>query len=161
MCVALSSNIGPELTSFIAPDGLSLTLHGASYPHPTNSTPTPQALVVTLLCATEASDPSFTSYDGEELRIEWKHTAACKDAPPDGGEQDGGKGDDKTPAEGDEPASEGMGSGVGFFFLMYVIYTTRTSHFANPRLGWDWLWSHTSVWARTTITPHMALPAST
>ncbi|KAL1677270.1 autophagy-related protein 27 [Schizophyllum commune] len=116
--VAQSSSLEPSYSLLSSPEGISLTLHGASYPHPTNSTPTPQALVMTLLCASEASDPSFTSYDGEELRVEWKHTAACKDAPPDGGEKDGDKGDDKTPSEGDEPVSEGMGSGVGFFFLM-------------------------------------------
>ncbi|KAL1748859.1 autophagy-related protein 27 [Schizophyllum fasciatum] len=116
--VAQSAALEPAYSLLASPDGISLTLHGASYPHPTNSTPTPQSLVMTLLCAKDASDPTFTSYDGEELRIEWTHPAACKNE--GGGEKDGG-GEDKAPPEGDESKSEGMGNGVGFFFLVLLL----------------------------------------
>ncbi|TRM69964.1 autophagy-related protein 27 [Schizophyllum amplum] len=113
--VAQGSFLDASYSLLSSPEGISLTLHGASYPHPTNSTPTPQALVMTLLCSGEAMDPKFTSYDGAELQVEWAHPAACKNDVGDGGDTGG----DKTPADDGEPKS--MGSGIGFFFLVLIL----------------------------------------
>lgn len=66
---------------------------------------------MTLLCASEASDPSFVSYNGTQLSIEWKTPAAC--------------GDDKTGDDNDSDdgsSGESVGSGIGWFFLVYVPY---------------------------------------
>lgn len=107
------------LTCCLEPKGLSLQLHGPSYPHHNNSTLTPQSLNLTILCSTEASDPKFVGYDGAELQIEWSVPAGCAfkgDESPGGG-GGGGEGGDKNGSDGDKP-NESKGSGIGWFFLM-------------------------------------------
>jgi autophagy-related protein 27 len=88
-----------------------MTLHGPKYPLSTTLKPTPQEFVLKLLCATEASEPEFKSYDGKQAVVEWSAPSGCSyrsDVPSEGG--------DKTPEE-----SETVGSGVGWFFLLYVL----------------------------------------
>ena len=80
-----------------------MTLHGPPYPSSTTTEPTPQALVLNLLCHTEVSDPEFKSYDGSRMVVEWSAPAGCNFR----------SGDDKTP--------EAVGSGIGWFFLLSVL----------------------------------------
>jgi len=98
-----------------APKGLSLTFHGGEYPHPSTTVATPQSFNLTLLCATDTNDPTFSSYDGSQLRIEWSAPGGCAfqgDQPPENG---GGGGTDDESQEKDRKKS--VGSGVGWFFF--------------------------------------------
>ncbi len=83
-------------------------MHGPPY----TSNSTAQSFSLTLLCDPDASnsDPTFISYDGAELRLEWSSPAGCPF-----GESSGGGG---GPSDG--PAEESVGSGVGWFFLVSV-----------------------------------------
>lgn len=100
-----------------------MILHGSDYPHPSNSTLTPQSLNLALSCdPSEVSEPKFISYDGAELKLEWSAPAGCSFAA-----DDDHKGDDKTPDSGgdkdkdkDSSTEENVGSGIGWFFLAYV-----------------------------------------
>lgn len=97
-----------------APDGLSLIFHGSSYPSTSTASPTPQSFNLTLLCNQDTiSEPTFTSYNGSVLSVEWSAPAGCgtksSDVPSDGGddkEKDGGR------------KEEHVGSGIGWFFLV-------------------------------------------
>lgn len=97
--------------SALAPRGVKLTLHGPSYPSSTTLEPTPQAFILNLLCNPEASDPEFKSYDGAKAIVEWSAPSGCsfRSAPAEGG-------DDKPEREAEE-----VGSGIGWFFLLYVL----------------------------------------
>jgi hypothetical protein len=98
-------------TSQSAPDGLSLIFHGSSYPSAPNAAQ--QSLNLTLLCKSDTNEPTFTSYNGSVLNVEWGGPAGCgtkSDDVPSGG-------DDKE--EGGEK-KESVGSGIGWFFLVYV-----------------------------------------
>jgi hypothetical protein len=75
----------------------------------------PQSLNLTLLCATEANGPKFTSYDGSQLQLEWSAPAGCgfqgespPPPPPPPPENDTGGGNHK----------KSVGSGIGWFFLV-------------------------------------------
>ncbi|KAJ8488671.1 hypothetical protein ONZ45_g13864 [Pleurotus djamor] len=113
--------LNPEISALSSPaKGLSIILHGAEYPHATNSTPTAQSLQLTLLCEPgSTSEPKFVSYDGAQLKVEWSAQAGCavKD--------DDHEGDGKSP-DGDDKKDEGnnessMGSGIGWFFLVLLL----------------------------------------
>jgi len=99
-----------------SPKGIAVTFQGSSYPAPNTGEPIPQSFNVKLLCATENTDPTFSSYDGQALWVEWHASAGCAfqgapDTP------------DKKPADdiehGDEP--ERVGSGIGYFFLLLFL----------------------------------------
>lgn len=78
---------------------------------------TEQFLAINLLCASDASDPTFVSYNGSALQLEWKTPVACGESTGPGDDnKDGGNKDG-----GDEPASESVGSGIGWFFLAYAL----------------------------------------
>jgi hypothetical protein len=125
--IAQTSSLKPEYSSLSSPKGLSLTLHGASYPSridpKANNT---QALEVSLLCASEGEEasPTFVSYDSSKVKIEWKHSAGCgfeqTEQPP---KQDDDKKDDDKKDEGN-PTSEGVGSGINFFLLVILLAFT-------------------------------------
>jgi Autophagy-related protein 27 len=90
-----------------------MTLHGPSYPSSTTLEVTPQELVLNLLCATEVSEPGFKSYDGNRAVVEWSAPPGCSfrsEAPAEEG--------DKT------PEVEAVSSGIGWFFLLFVLYFT-------------------------------------
>jgi autophagy-related protein 27 len=106
---------------YVAPKGVTVTLHGPSYPSSSSADPLPQSFRLELLCATEASEYKFKSYDGAQVDVEWSTPAGCgfkkgddgespKDDETEGGGESGGGGDDKT--------EESMGSGLGWFFLV-------------------------------------------
>jgi hypothetical protein len=88
-----------------------MLLHGPSYPSSTTLEPTPQSFVLNLLCETEESEPQFRSYDGAQAVVEWSAPAGCsfRSEAPNGG-------DNKTP----EKEAETVGSGIGWFFLLFV-----------------------------------------
>ncbi|KAF9268901.1 hypothetical protein L218DRAFT_538473 [Marasmius fiardii PR-910] len=88
---------------------LSLIFRGAPYP-PSGSESTPQSLNVTLLCATEQSEPQLTSYNGSQLQVEWSTPVACETAEND---------DEKTGDQ--EESKESVGSGIGWFFLVLIL----------------------------------------
>lgn len=91
-----------------------MTLHGPVYPSSTTLEPTPQELVVDLLCATEESQAEFKSYDGTRALVEWSAPSGCnfRSDPSSGG-------DDKTP----DKEAEAVGSGIGWFFLLFVFHS--------------------------------------
>lgn len=104
--------------AFIAPQSLSISFGGSEYPHPSNSTPVNQVMQITFICNREVTDtPKFISYDGVRLVVEWTTPAGCyssgKDKPTG----------DKPVDDGKEQAPhESVGSGIGWFFLMYVLH---------------------------------------
>jgi hypothetical protein len=94
--------------------GLSLTMHGDTYPEPGNSDSTPQSLQVNILCSETQESPKFLGYDGSQLQLEWSHPAGCSTQ--DNGDGEKGDGGDDAGNPG-----ESVGSGLGFFFGMYVL----------------------------------------
>ena len=120
MCVhqRRCSGLGLIGTFMSAPRGVKMTLHGPSYPSSTTLEPTPQALILNLLCATETSEPELKSYDGAQAVVEWSVPSGCGmrgDPPSDD--------DDKPP----EKEVESVGSGIGWFFLLFV-FLLSTKH---------------------------------
>lgn len=108
--------IASLLKRLLPPDfkSLNILFEGPEYPHPANSTLTPQLLNVTIQCDSESmSEPRFLSYDGSTLNLEWSAPDVCpkdpKSEPPKG---DKG-GSDDGPAD-----EENVGSGIGWFFLV-------------------------------------------
>jgi len=113
--IARSSLLNPQYTALSSPKGLSLILHGPSYP----STPSQdQSLNLTLLCTDSStmSDPTFTSYNSSVLSVKWTHIAGCglvgEDDSEEGGEGGGG---------GEPAKDEAVGSGIGWFFLVLLL----------------------------------------
>ncbi|KAI9458550.1 type II membrane protein [Russula earlei] len=105
--IAHEPELQAEYTMLSSPRGVKITLHGLSYPSPTTSEPTPQAFVLNLLCATEQSQPQFSSYDGTQATVEWSAPSGCNF---------------RSPTEGDsETPKEAVGSGIGWFFLLLFI----------------------------------------
>jgi len=117
--LAISSSLNPEITPLSSPKGLNLVLHGSSYPV---TDPQPQSLNLTFLCDTVPSDPTFVSYTGSDLRIEWKSPAGCsfsgeEEPAPGDGDKDKEGGGDGNGGKGEES----VGSGIGWFFLLLLI----------------------------------------
>lgn len=89
-------------------------MHGP--PYPDNSVDSnKQSFQINLICNREAaSDPKFLSYNGSLAEVEWTHPAACgsqqAEKPPGNDEGSGGDNEEK----------ESRGSGIGWFFLVYV-----------------------------------------
>ena len=65
-----------------------------------------------------ASDPKFVAYDGSRLDIEWSGPAAC---PFKDDEKKDEKDKDKDKKGDDDKKEEKVGSGLGWFFLVYVV----------------------------------------
>ncbi|KAH9916931.1 autophagy-related protein 27, partial [Amylocystis lapponica] len=115
--LAKSSVDDMEYSALSSPKGISVTFNGPTYPSTTSPDLIPQSFNVKLLCAAEASDPQFSSYDGKQLSVEWSAPAGCQSSGepgPDNGEK---------PADDieDGGGSESVGSGVGYFFLLLCI----------------------------------------
>ncbi|KAI0930171.1 hypothetical protein AcV5_006955 [Taiwanofungus camphoratus] len=113
--LAKSATEDMDYSSLSSPKGLSVTFKGPSYPSSTSADPIPQSFNVRLLCSTEDSGPSWSSYDGSQMIVEWSTPSGC------------GSSSSDMPA-GDEPAGDidddrgqkekAVGSGVGYFFLL-------------------------------------------
>lgn len=101
-----------------ASEGVSITLHGASYP-PSSSTSVSQSLKILLTCAEGTTDPQFSSYENGQALVEWSSSAACgtTGTPKEGGDNSDSGGGGGGGKEKDTPI-ENVGSGLGFFFLM-------------------------------------------
>lgn len=71
--------------------------------------------------------PNITieSYNGSQLKLTYFGPAGCPQKAGDGGGGGGGGGDTKKPSDGKE--EEHVGSGIGWFFLLYVL------------LHWHWV----------------------
>lgn len=94
--------------------GISLILHGASYPTSASES-TPQSVNLSLLCSTDTAEPKFVSYENGEFKMEWSAPAGCGIDP---SEDEGNKPEPGKEGDGDES----VGSGIGWFFLLYVFY---------------------------------------
>ena len=119
---------------------------------------TPQSFNLTLLCATEATDPKFLSYNGSQLQLEWSAPSGCgfqgETPPPEndkGGDSGGG---------GNDNRKKSVGSGVGWFFLVSVtsIHPGFTPVYnADPLFTGSCSPSQLILdWEPTTIIQHMA-----
>ncbi|CCM05364.1 uncharacterized protein FIBRA_07579 [Fibroporia radiculosa] len=115
--LATSSASNVQYSALSSPKGLSVSFRGPSYPPSADDDPTPQSFNLRLLCSPDSSEPSFYSYDGSEMWVEWSSPSGC------GGAGDG-SGDEPTP-DGDmeKPKGSGksVGSGVGYFFLLLFL----------------------------------------
>jgi autophagy-related protein 27 len=99
----------PEFSALSSEKGLSLILHGSSYPTVGSHDPEEQSLNVTLLCSSgDASEPIFKDYDGKQVQVEWTAPAGCEVT--GGGDSGDGGGNDQD--------AEHVGSGIGWFFLV-------------------------------------------
>lgn len=97
--------------------GISLTFKGLSYPDPASSEDTPQSFNANIYCDTEASDldPTFKSYDGKDVWIEWQSPSGCAM----GANEPGNPPDtNPDPPKTDPEDSRSVGSGIGYFFLL-------------------------------------------
>jgi hypothetical protein len=103
---------------------------------------------ITLICNREATEtPKFISYDGVRLVVEWTTPVGCYSS-----------GEDK-PA-GDKPVDDGkeqvphenVGSGIGWFFLMYVLrIVTQPRSYLDVHKGSSLHFLATLHWAPITI----------
>lgn len=117
---ALTQSAKSHISSFLAPTGLSITMHGQPYPSGSDNAKD-QTFNLKLICDENASDPKFVSYDGSLAEVEWTNPAACGSEVGDGSDNDNGNDGD---SEGDEE-EESVGSGIGWFFLVYAIARAR------------------------------------
>lgn len=100
-----------------APRHLNLTFHGPEYPQPPAQSlgaPLAQSFKLTLWCDPQIESPNITitGYDGSQLHLEYHGAAGC----PLAGSPNPDEG--KKPEDGKEP--EPVGSGLGWFFMLYV-----------------------------------------
>jgi hypothetical protein len=102
-----------------------MTLHGPSYPSSTTLEPIPQTFVLSLLCNPETSGPEFKSYDGSQAVVEWSAPSGCYFGSEDPPEGDGNKPEGET---------EAVGSGMGWFFFLFVRPLLRVMMKANLSL---------------------------
>ena len=85
-----------------------MTFKGPSYPDPFGGEPKPQSFNVRVLCDTDVSEPTFSSYDGSALWVDWHAAAGCAMG-------------SEPPANPPDPDNESsVGSGLGYFFLLCV-----------------------------------------
>ena len=83
--------------------GFTILLHGETYP----ANGTPQIFNLTMLCGSEAKEPSFSNYDTVTATVTWETPAACvKDSP-----------DDPPEPSPDDPAAPSS-NGLGWFFFL-------------------------------------------
>ncbi|EKM54236.1 uncharacterized protein PHACADRAFT_257941 [Phanerochaete carnosa HHB-10118-sp] len=114
--LAKSSMDDVKFNLLLAPKkGLSLTFTGPPYPDPLTSEQIPQSFTIDLMCEPgETGEPSLQSYDGKELKVEWRTQAGCmfgEKEPPES-KPDPGK---------DEEEQSSVGSGMGYFFLLLLL----------------------------------------
>jgi len=142
--LATEEKLGVQLSTLKGDqEGLNLVMHGPSYPpakdDPPNEIVQDQSFDIDIICPPNGADseaPSFQSYDGKLMKIQWRHQVVCSGAPPD----KGGDGSKKT------------GSGIGYFFIVLLIvffgyfaigaYYNYNNYGAT---GWDLL-PHRDFW---------------
>ncbi|KAJ3762398.1 autophagy-related protein 27 [Lentinula raphanica] len=107
--------LNPSFSKLSSPPGLSIIMHGQSYPAGIDNA-VGQSFKVNLICNENASDPKFVSYDGSQVEVEWTNPAACGTEPSDDSNSDNDGGND-----GDSEEQESVGSGIGWFFLVILL----------------------------------------
>lgn len=102
-------------------------MKGSSYPNSAKGEDAPQSFNLNVYCDTEQSEPSFKSYNGTDLWIEWQAPAGCamSDVPSD---------DSPDSGSGSGGSSSSMGSGIGYFFLLWVFYDSDGRYNAHASL---------------------------
>ncbi|KAF7376164.1 Josephin domain-containing protein [Mycena sanguinolenta] len=111
--LAQTSALNPSYMPLSSPKGISILLHGASYPHPINVTDVPQSVNISVLCTPGAeSQPTITSYNGELLELAWSSEAGCGFAAGDDEKHD------ENPGNGGSSRSL---SSVGWFLLLLLV----------------------------------------
>ncbi|KAJ3724524.1 autophagy-related protein 27 [Lentinula raphanica] len=113
--VAQDDVLNPSFSKLSSPPGLSIIMHGQSYPVGSDNA-VGQSFKVNLICNENASDPKFVSYDGSQVEVEWTNPAACGTEPSDDSSNDNEGGND-----GDSEEQESVGSGIGWFFLVILL----------------------------------------
>jgi len=119
--VAQTSEPKPDYSILSSPKGLSMIMHGASYPSSSSADPIPQSFNLSLLCSTDMSDATLKSYDGSQVRVEWSAPAGCgfqgdEEPPTNGGGDEGGDRDGEK-----DDSQQSVGSGIGWFFLVLLL----------------------------------------
>lgn len=84
---------------------ISILLHGPGYPPSSHN---PQTLNFVMECSQADNDPTILDYTSNSATVSWKNKAACQTA------------NDPTSPPSDEPQPPHTGSGVGWFFTVYV-----------------------------------------
>ncbi|KAF9241603.1 autophagy-related protein 27 [Melanogaster broomeanus] len=111
----------PETSALSSPKGIAMTFYGDSYP-PSSSNSVSQSLRIELACAESTSEPQFSSYENGQVLVEWSSPAGCGSTetppPPNEDESKGGSGGED---KGGQTPMQGVGSGLGFFFLMLLL----------------------------------------
>lgn len=82
----------------VAPAGVTILMHGPSYPDNSDESKK-QSFKLNLLCDSEEVTPKFLSYDGLQVEVEWTHPAAC---PLDAGGGDNGNGNEDSGGNDDK-----------------------------------------------------------
>ncbi|KAJ3516832.1 hypothetical protein NLJ89_g869 [Agrocybe chaxingu] len=109
--LAQTNGLEPVFSSSLAPKYMSLLFHGPTY----SNHSLPQSFNLTLFCDPQVtSEPEITSYNGTTLNLEWYAPAGCPFQEGEGGDKDEDKG-------GDEGKEESVGSGIGWFFLVFCL----------------------------------------
>jgi len=112
--LAVTDVLQPEFSSLTSPKGLSVLFHGASYP---TTNPVAQSFQLSLICNTTDASPTFVGYDGAQLRAEWHTPAGCDFSAPPGAPGSPDKDSDGSNGGG----KERVGSGIGWFFLLFLL----------------------------------------
>ncbi|KIM69761.1 hypothetical protein SCLCIDRAFT_102673 [Scleroderma citrinum Foug A] len=118
--VAHVSSLSPEVSALSPSQGLSIILHGPSYPS-SSSDSTTQSLRINLTCAESAQPPTFSAYVDGQATVEWSSPSACKSQQVPPPQEDDKKGGDGNGGKPDDVPIEHVGSGLGFFFLMLLL----------------------------------------
>ncbi|KAJ6499925.1 autophagy-related protein 27 [Mycena vitilis] len=114
--IAQTSALDPSYSTLSSPKGVSIVLHGSSYPHPINSTDAQQSTSINMLCDTTLGTPKIVSYDGARLEIEWSAPAGCGFA----GDDEENEGERPKDGESGESASGSLSS-IGWFLLLLLL----------------------------------------
>ncbi|KAH0827882.1 autophagy-related protein 27 [Lanmaoa asiatica] len=139
--IAQSSSLNFETSTLSSPEGVVVTLHGASYP-PSSSISVPQSLKISLTCAEGTTDPQFSSYENGEVLVEWSSSAACGTTGTP--KEDEGSSDGNGGGKGEDTRNEGIDSVLGFFTLapimslaVYFSFGAYYNYSTYGARGWD------------------------
>ncbi|KAG8965853.1 hypothetical protein FRC03_012881 [Tulasnella sp. 419] len=154
--LASSSTLNVQYKTLSGGKGLTLTLHGPSWPAE-GSPSTPQSIRFTLYCPSSSGksegEPSITGYSSQTgiLEMDWVVGAACPTVANNDGDKKDDKGGNKD-GDKDNGSDKSTGSGIGWFFflllLAFVAYFGLGAYYNYNNYGatgWD-LVPHRDFW---------------